>query len=68
MKALHWIGLNDRITEAPARVCVWCVRPHFLTAEDRVRRAAGALVSHCMCKAASERMLADLETHGNGAA
>ncbi len=68
MRALRWVGRAGEITEVPARVCCFCERPHFITAEDRIRRAAGAPVSHGICDAASEKMLASLETNGNGTA
>ncbi len=64
MKALRWVGRAGEITEVPARACCWCDRPHFITVEDRIRRAAGAPVSHGMCDKASEKMLAELEKNG----
>lgn len=45
----------------PAEVCCFCPRPHYMTTEDRLRHAAGARVSHGMCKAAAERWMLELE-------
>ena len=68
MTAIRWVGKAGEVAEVPAMVCVWCERPHFITAEDRLRRAAGAPVSHGICAAASERIMADVEALGNGTA
>jgi hypothetical protein len=68
MRMVRWAGTLPEIQEVPARVCCWCPRAHYLTPEDRIRHAAGAKVSHGLCEKASEAMLADLESHGNGEA
>ena len=65
MKALRWVGKAGEVAEVPAQVCVWCGRAHFITREDRLRRAAGAPVSHGLCPKAAERMMAEVEAMGN---
>jgi len=69
MRAARWIGMAGEIRETPARLCVWCRVPHWITPEDRVRDMAGAPTSHGMCDAAAAAMEKGLEeTYGNGEA
>lgn len=61
MTAVRWVGLNGNVRELLAMRCVWCTPHHWLTDADRIRHEAGAPTSEGMCKAAADRMHADIE-------
>jgi len=61
MRALRWTGHTDAPIEIPARLCCYCTVPHWVTLEDRIRREAGAPVSHGMCAYAARTFEAEVE-------